>query len=367
MRLFTRSLFAGTAMAVVLGGAAVAQEEKVLNVYNWSDYIAEDTIANFEEKTGIKVNYDVYDSNEMLEAKLLAGNSGYDVIMPTSTFLARFVQGNIVQPLDKSKIPNWKNLDEALLAGLQNNDPGNAHAGIYQWGTNGYGYIPSKVEAALGPDAPTDSWDLMFDPKNAEKLADCGIYVLDSPSEVFPVTMAYLGYPFDTEDPEAYKKAEELWMGVRPYIKKFHSSEYINALANGDACVAMGFSGDVFQAKFRAEEAGKDFVVEYTIPKEGTAMWFDTLAIPVDAPHPDNAHAFINYLLEPEVIGAITDYVAYANAVPASEAYVSEEIWNDPAIFPTQEVKEKLFVDKPAGQKLDRLRTRTWNKIKTGR
>ncbi|WP_404381032.1 polyamine ABC transporter substrate-binding protein [Caenispirillum salinarum] len=367
MRQFTRSLIAGTAMAVVMAGGAVAQEEKVLNVYNWSDYIAEDTIANFEKETGIKVNYDVYDSNEMLEAKLLAGNSGYDVIVPTSTFLARFVQGDIVQPLDKSKIPNWDNLDEDLMKGLQAADPGNEHAAIYQWGTNGYGYIPSKVEAALGADAPTDSWDLIFDPANAEKLAECGIYVLDSPSEIFPVTMEYLGHPFNTDDPAHYEEAEALWMKIRPYIKKFHSSEYINALANGDACVAMGFSGDIFQAKYRAEEAGKDFTVEYTIPKEGTAMWFDTLAIPADAPHPDNAHTFINYILQPEVIGAITDYVAYANAVPASEEYVSDEIWNDPAIFPTAEVKEKLFVDTPAGQKLDRLRTRTWNKIKTGR
>ncbi|GAA0576780.1 polyamine ABC transporter substrate-binding protein [Caenispirillum bisanense] len=367
MRVFTRSLVAGMAVATGLAGGAVAQEAKVLNVYNWSDYIAEDTIANFEKETGIKVNYDVYDSNEMLEAKLLAGNSGYDVIMPTSTFLARFVKGNIVQPLDKSKIPNFANLDPGLLAGLANNDPGNAHAGIYQWGTNGLGYIPEKVTAALGADAPVNSWDLLFKPENAAKLASCGIYVLDSPSEIFPITMAYLGYAPDTEDAEAYKKAEELWAGIRPYITKFHSSEYINALANGDACVAMGFSGDVFIAASRAEEAGKPFTVEYAIPKEGTLMWFDTLAIPADAPHPENAHAFINYILQPEVVGAITNYVSYANAVPASKDVVDPEIWNNPAIFPTDEVKQKLFVDKPASQKLDRLRTRSWNKIKTGK
>ncbi|MCA1939772.1 MAG: polyamine ABC transporter substrate-binding protein [Caenispirillum bisanense] len=366
MRVLTRSLVAGMAMAAGLAGGAVAEEEKVLNVYNWSDYIAEDTIANFEKETGIKVNYDVYDSNEMLEAKLLAGNSGYDIIVPTSTFLARFVQGKIVQPLDKSKIPNFENLDPSLMKGLANNDPGNEHAAIYQWGTNGLGYIPEKVTAALGEGAPVNSWDLIFKPENAKKLADCGIYVLDSPSEIFPITMTYLGYAPDTDDPEAYKKAEELWSGIRPYIKKFHSSEYINALANGDACVAMGFSGDVFIAAARAEEAGKDFTVEYAIPKEGTLMWFDTLAIPADAPHPENAHKFINYILQPQVVGAITNYVSYANAVPASKDVVDPEIWNNPSIFPTDEVKQKLFVDKPANQKLDRLRTRTWNKIKTG-
>jgi putrescine transport system substrate-binding protein len=356
-----------TAAAVAVTSAATpAAAEGELHFYNWSDYIAEDTIPNFEDKTGIDVTYDVFDSNEVLEAKLLAGNTGYDLVVPTGVFMERQVRAGIFQPLDKAKIPNLENLDPTLMAYLATLDPGNEHAAIYMWGTTGIGYNVDMVAERLGEDAPTDSWDLFFKPENLEKLADCGVHVLDAPTELLPIALNYLGLDPNSANPEDFETVKALLDPIRPHITKFHSSEYINALANGDICLAIGWSGDVLQAAYRAEEVGNDVQVNYVIPKEGTLMWFDTLVIPKDAPNPDAAHQMINYLLEPEVTASISNYVAYANANEAAKEFMDEEILNDPRIYPPQEVLERLFPDRASSQAVDRMRTRLWNRFKTG-
>ncbi|MEZ5479156.1 MAG: polyamine ABC transporter substrate-binding protein [Thiolinea sp.] len=356
------------ALSVALCGAvpAVHAEEKVLNVYNWSDYIDETVIADFEEKTGIKINYDVFDSNEILETKLLAGSSGYDLVVPSAHFLSRQIKAGVFQPLDKEKLPNLKNAWDVILERTAIYDEGNAHSVNYLWGTTGIGYVEEKVKEVLGEDAPLDSWDLVFKPEYAEKLAKCGIHWLDAPTEMIPAMEKYLGLDPAKTDADALAKVEELALKVRPYIQKFHSSEYIGALANGDICVAIGWSGDVFQAQSRAEENETGMTVNYVIPKEAAQMWFDMLTIPVDAKHVDEAHQFINYLLEPEVIAKISNYVAYANGNKASQEFIDKEILENPAIYPTPEVMERLFTTKAYEGKLQRLVTRTWTKIKSG-
>jgi putrescine transport system substrate-binding protein len=362
---FLRAL-TGFAVGALFAGQALAAEEKVLNVYNWSDYIAEDTLAKFEAETGIKVNYDVYDSNEMLESKLLAGSSGYDIVVPTSDTMARMIKGSILQKLDKAKIPNLANLDPSLMGRAEGFDPGNEHAAIYMWGTNGLGINTAKIKEILGEDAPVDSYALLFDPKYAEKLSACGIHVLDSASEVFGVARNYLGLDPNSESKDDLAKATELWMSVRPYVQKFHSSEFINALANGDICMAFGYSGDILQAQSRAEEAGNGVVIDYVIPKEGTMVWFDMMSIPVDAPHPENAHAFINFILEPPITADISNYVWYANANAKATELVIEDVRDNPGVYPSAEVMEKLFIQKAASPAFERERTRAWTKVKTG-
>ena len=359
---------AGTAAKPADGAkpAAPAAEEPVLNIYNWSDYIAEDTLANFTKETGIKVTYDTFDSNETLEAKLVAGNTGYDVVVPSLTFLARQVQAGVFQPIDKSKLSNYGNLDPEIQALIAKNDPGNKYAVNYLWGTTGIGYNVKKIREILGPDAPTDSWALFFDPKNLSKLKKCGVYVLDTPSEIMPLALNYLGEDPNSFDEKVIRKGEALLKSIRPYITQFHSSEYINALANGDACIAIGWSGDVFQARDRAEEAGKGVEIAYVIPKEGAALWFDMLAIPKDAKHPDNAHKFINYLLRPDVMAGISNYVAYANANKASLPLVDQELKDNPGVYPTPEASKRLFSLAVLPPEVDRLFTRIWTTLKTG-
>ncbi|MEC9345714.1 MAG: polyamine ABC transporter substrate-binding protein [Pseudomonadota bacterium] len=352
------------AAAVVMPVGAMADGQ--LNFYNWSDYIAEDTIPNFEAKTGTKVNYDVYDSNDVLEAKLLAGNSGYDLVVPTAMpALGRLIKAGAVQKLDKSKIPNLANLDPELMDRVRSADPNLEYAAIWQWGTNGIGINVDKVTERLG-EMPTDTFDLLFKPEVVAKLADCGVTILDSADEVMPLVMNYLGYEPFAEDPKALKAAEDLMMKIRPHVRYFHSSRYINDLANGEVCVSNGFSGDIFIAASRAEEAGNNITIEYKIPREGSLIWFDVMTIPAGAPNLDNAHAFINYALEPEVMAGITNYVWYANAVPASMAMVDEEVRNNPSIFPTEEVKKKLFSAKLFSPKFTRELTRAWTKVRTG-
>jgi len=346
---------------------APAAEAKVLNVYNWSDYIAEDTIAGFEAETGIKVTYDVFDSNEVLEAKLLAGNTGYDLVVPSLSFLSRQIQAGVFQPLDKSKLSNYGNLDTDLLQRIAPKDSGNAHSVPYLWGTTGIGYNPEKVTAALGEDAPVDSWDLIFKVENISKLQSCGVALLDTPQEVIPIALHYLGEDPNSFDEEVIRKAEALLATVRPHITYFHSSQYINDLANGDICVALGWSGDVLQAADRAEEADKGVSVEYVLPKEGGPMWFDMLAIPKDARHPNNAHAFIDYLMRPQVAADITNYVAFASGNAAALELVDEEIRSNENIYPTDEMEEKLFTFAVLPPEVDRLYTRIWTTLKTGR
>ncbi len=355
--------FVLTAAAASVAVSAAAED---LHVYNWSDYIADDTIAKFEEETGIDVTYDVYDSNEVLEAKMLTGSSGYDIVVPTSDFLRRQVAAGVYMELDKSKLPNLANMDPQLMANASVYDEGNAHSVIYMWGTTGIGYNVGKVEEALGADAPTDSWALVFDPANAEKLADCGITLLDAPTEVLPAAMNYLGLDPRSTAPEDFEKGTELINSIRPYIRYFHSSQYINDLANGEVCVSVGWSGDVFQAQARAEEAGNGVEIAYVIPKEGALQWFDLLAIPKDAPNPDAAHKFINFLMDPQVTADITNYVWYANGNAASMPLVDPEITSDPGIFPTEEAKARLWGAAVYDGRTDRVVTRLWTQLKTG-
>ncbi|MCA0997513.1 polyamine ABC transporter substrate-binding protein [Alloyangia pacifica] len=354
------SFSAGLALA-----AAAAHADEV-RVYNWSDYIDESLLEKFEEETGIDLIYDVFDSNEVLETKMLAGGSGYDVVVPTGTFLQRQIAAGAFQKLDKSKLPNIENMWDVISERTAKYDPGNEYAINYMWGTTGIGVNVPKVKEILGEDAPIDSWDLVFKPENMEKLAECGVYFLDAPSEMIPAALQYIGEDPDSHDPDVIAKAEDVYMPIRPYISKFHSSEYINALANGDICVAVGWSGDVLQARDRAAEAENGVEVAYNAPKEGAQMWFDQMAIPVDAPNPDAAHVFLNFIMDPENMAAASNYVYYANGNKASQEFLAEDVIGDPAIYPSEEALENLFTTTPYEPKVQRVVTRLWTKIKSG-
>ncbi|MEP3301453.1 MAG: polyamine ABC transporter substrate-binding protein, partial [Roseibium sp.] len=322
MSLKTR-LFSAAVMLAASTVLATAQE-RVVNIYNWSDYIDESILEDFTKETGIKVVYDVFDSNEVLETKLLAGSTGYDIVVPTGTFLARQITAGVFQKLDKSKLPNLENMDPAIMSRLEKYDPGNEYAINYMWGTTGLGINVDKVKERLG-DMPLNSWSLVFDPETVGKLADCGVYMLDTADELLPAALNYLGLDPDSNAPDDLAKAEELLLSVRPSVKKFHSSEYINALANGDICLAVGWSGDVLQARDRAAEADQGVTIEYTIPKEGALMWFDNMAIPGDATHVEEAHEFLNYIMKPEVAAKASNYVYYANGNVASKEFLNED------------------------------------------
>ncbi len=351
-------------IAAAVSGAASAQAATV-HIYNWSDYIGETTLEEFQKATGIKPVYDVFDSNETLEGKLLAGRTGYDVVVPSNHFLGKQIRAGAFQKLDKSKLPNWENLDPALLKQLEKNDPGNAYAAPYLWGTNGIGYNVEQVTAALGIEK-VDSWAVLFEPENAKKLAGCGIALLDSADEMIPAVLNYLGLDPNSTDPDDYAKAEAKLLEIRPYVRYFHSSKYVSDLANGNICIAAGFSGDVFQAAARADEAGKGVDIAYAIPKEGGNLWFDMLAIPADAQNVEEAHRFINYLLDPEVIASVSDYVGYANPNTKADSLMDQEVRNDPSVYPPQAVLDRLYVSAELPQKIMRLMTRSWTKIKSG-
>ena len=362
--LFSKSLLSLTLASLFC--ATSVQADQTVRIYNWSDYIAEDTIPNFTKETNIKVVYDVFDSNETLEAKLLSGNSGYDIVVPTSHFLSKQIKAGAFQKLDKSKLPNLVHLDPILMKQLQKADPGNDYAIPYLWGTNGIGYNEAKIKEILGEDAPVNSWDLVFDPKYASKLSKCGIAYLDSADEIMPIVLNYIGLPHDSTNKDDYKKAADKLQEVRPYITYFHSSKYIGDLANGNICVAIGYSGDVMQAAARAEEAENGQVIKYSIPKEGSVLWFDMMGVPVDARSPENAMTFMNYILEPKVIAPISDYVAYANPNKDATALVDPEITGDPSIYPDKETMEHLWVDDVLPNKVMRAMTRAWSSVKTG-
>jgi len=354
-----------TMTAALFSAGASLAEDKVVNVYNWSDYIDNSILTDFTKETGIKVVYDVFDSNEILETKLLAGGSGYDVVVPTGPFLARQIQAGVFQKLDKSKLPNLQNMWPEVMGRLAKYDPGNEYAVNYMWGTTGIGYNVDKVKAALG-DVPIDSWDVIFKPENAEKLKSCGINILDASDETFAIAMNYLGKPGDSKKKEDLEAGGDVYMKIRPYVRTFNASAYIDDLANGDTCITIGWSGDVLQAKNRAEEAKNGVKINYIIPKEGTYMWFDNLAIPADAKHVDEAHAFINYLMKPEVIAKASNYVQYANGNLASQKFVDETILKNPQVYPTGDVLGKLFTISPYGPKEQRVLNRLWTQIKTG-
>ncbi|MFD2180024.1 polyamine ABC transporter substrate-binding protein [Veronia pacifica] len=344
-----------------------ASAEEILRIYNWSDYIAEDTIENFEKETGIKVTYDVYDGNDVLEAKLLSGNSGYDIVVPSSSYLAKQIKAGVYQKLDLTRLTNKGNLDVSLMKRLQNADPGNAHSIPYLWGTNGIGYNLDKVKAALGGELPENKLDLLFKSEYASKLKGCGIAIVDAADEVFPQVLHSLGLDPNSKNKADYKKAGKKLAEIRPNVAYFHSSRYITDLANGDICLAFGFSGDIFQAAYRAEEAGNGQNVVYAIPSDGAMLWFDTMAIPADAKNAANAHKFMNYILRPEVIAPITDYVAYANPNPPSNKLLDPEVLNNPAIYPPEETLAKLFVAEVLPKKISREMNRIWTRMKTGK
>ncbi len=360
-----KTMLAGVAALSLMSGAALAQD-RVVNVYNWSDYIDESILEDFTKDTGIKVVYDVFDSNEVLETKLLAGGTGYDVVVPTGTFLARQIQAGVFAKLDKSKLSNLSNMWKDIEARVEKYDPGNDYSINYMWGTTGLGYNVEKVKAALGDDAPVDSWDLFFKQENIEKLKDCGVFVLDAPTEMIPAALNYLGLDPDSKDPAEIEKAGELLKSVRPYVQKYHSSEYINALANGDICLAVGWSGDVLQARDRAAEADNGVTVEYSIPKEGALMWFDQMAIPADAPHTEEALEFLNYIMRPEVMAKASNYVYYANGNKASQQFLNEDVIGDPAIYPTEDAVKNLYTVTPYPPKVNRVVTRIWTAVKSG-
>lgn len=344
---------------------AAKADEQIVNVYNWGNSIGKDTIANFEKATGIKVVYQEFDSNDTLQAKLLSGNSGYDVVVPSDMYWARQMQAGIFQKIDKSKIPNYAHLDPTIMKILTQDDPGNQYGIPWSWGSDGIGVNVEKVKAALGNDVPLDSWSLLFDPKYAQKLKGCGISLLDSPLDVFGMALFYLKKDPNTTNPADYQAAYEMLKGIRPYITQFNSASYINDLAGGDICIALGWSGDVNSARLAAEAAKKSYHIKYLIPSEGTALWFDMMAIPKDAPHPENAAKFINFVISAQEAANLTNYTSYPSAVPDAKALVRPEVLADPAVFPPPEVYRKMFVSKPMTAELTRLQNRLWAKLKT--
>lgn len=374
MKLRTLSLGLAAAVLTACGGGADSTAEGgkasagVLNVYNYSDYIAEDTIPAFEKATGIKVTYDVFDSDEMVEAKLLAGDSGYDVVVPTLNFFGRQIQAGVFLPLDKSKIPNLSGLDPQIMERIATQDPGNKYGVPYMVGTTGIGYNVAKLKERFGGDTSiASSWDLVFKPENIAKMKDCGVTILDTPADMIPIALHYLGLDPHSGNEADLNKAAELLKSIRPYVQNFHSSQYVSSLANGSTCLVVGWSGDILQARDRAEEAGNGVEVAYSIPVEGAPQWFDMLAIPADAKNVDAAYAFINHLLDPQVAANNTNYITYANPVKEATALVDEEIRNDPTIYPSAEVSAKMFTYAVNSPETDRLYTRLWQDIKTGR
>ncbi len=353
----------GAIAAMLMAGPALADKE--VRIYNWSDYIEASILEDFTKETGIKVTYDVFDSNDVLETKLLASGSGYDIVVPTGPYLTRLIAAKVFQKLDKTKIPNLKYMWPEILERTAVYDPGNEYSVNYMWGTTSLGYNVAKIKAAM-PDAPVDSWDMIFKPEVVSKFKDCGIHLLDSADDILPAALHYLKLNPDSKDPEDIKKAGELLEKIRPNIQKFHSSEFINALANGYICLAVGFSGDILQGANRAKEAKNGVEVVLSVPKEGAMMWFDQMAIPADAKNVEEAHIFIDYLMRPEVLAKASNYIQYANGNLESQKFIDEAILKNPNIYPDAEMLKRLYVKTSYDAKLQRTVTRTWTKVTTG-
>lgn len=359
------------AAALTLLSQGAGAEERVVNFYNWSNYMAPGVLEAFTRETGIKVVYDTFDANETLETRLMAGKSGYDVVVPTAYFLQRQIKANIVQKLDKSKLPNLANAWPMVTKNLATYDPGNEFAANYMWGTTGIGYNVAKVKQILGPDARIDSWDIVFKPENLAKFKDCGVHMLDSADDIFPAALSYLGLdPNSTRQPDL-EKAADVVAKIRPSVRKFHSSEYLSALATGEICFVVGWSGDIMQARARAAEAKKDnnngVEIGYAIPKEGAQMFFDNLAIPADAKNVKEAYELINYLYRPDVAAKNSDFLSYANGNLASQKLVDPKILNDKNIYPDDATLAKLFVITARDPATQRVINRLWTRVKTGR
>jgi putrescine transport system substrate-binding protein len=362
----TRCVVAIAAVLALLSPSAKA-EERTVNFYNWSNYMAPGVLEDFTRETGIKVVYDTFDANETLETRLLAGKSGYDVVVPTAYFLQRQIAANVFQKLDKSKLSNLANAWPVVTKRLAIYDPGNQYAANYMWGTTGIGYNVKAVQKILGADARIDSWDVVFKPENLAKFKDCGIQVLDSADDIFPAALGYLGLDPNSTKPADLERAADLVLKIRPYVRKFHSSEYLSALATGEICFVVGWSGDIMQARSRAAEAKNDIEIGYTIPKEGAQMFFDNLAIPADAKNVAEAYALINYLYRPEVAARNSDFLSYANGNLASQKLVDPKILNDRNIYPDEAILKKLFVITARDPATQRVINRLWTRVKTGR
>jgi putrescine transport system substrate-binding protein len=365
-----RHAIAIAALSVVAGAgvftAVPAFADGELNVYNWSDYIAKDTIPTFEKETGIKVKYDNYDSDDTLQAKLLAGSSGYDIVVPTSNYMAKQIEAGVYQKLDKSKIPNLANLDPTLMKMIAEADPGNQYGVPWAYGTDGIGYNVQAIKKALGDNAPVDSWALVLDPANASKLKGCGISILDQAVDVFASTLQYMHRDPNSTNPGDYQAAFDVLKKVRPYITQFNSSGYINDLANNDVCVALGWSGDVGIASRRAAEAKRSYDIKFSNVKEGGLLWFDVMVVPKDAPHPEAAMKWINYISEPKTNAAITNEVFYPTANRAARQFVLPAVAQDHTVYPPDDVLSKMTLMRPLSADILRLENRLWARLKTG-
>ncbi len=364
---FPIRLTVAIATMLTFSWAPVKAGERTVNFYNWSNYMAPDVLENFTRETGIKVVYDTFDANETLETRLMAGKSGYDVVVPTAYFLQRQIKANIFQKLDKSKLPNLANAWPVVVQRLATYDPGNLYAANYMWGTTGIGYNVQMVQKILGPDAKIDSWDIVFKPENLAKFKDCGVHMLDSADDIFPAALNYLRLDPNSTRQADLEKAADLLLKVRPYVRKFHSSEYLSALATGEICFVVGWSGDIMQARSRAAEAKNGIEIGYTIPKQGAQMFFDNLAIPADAQHVAEAYELINYLYRPDVAAKNSDFLSYANGNLASQKLVDPKILNDRNIYPDEATLAKLFVITARDPATQRIINRLWTKVKTGR
>jgi len=360
----TRNL--APALAVLLSTTTLAQAQSSINVFNWSDYIADGILEQFTAQTGIAVNYDVFDSNDTLEARMMAGSTGFDVVVPTSDYMMRQIAAGIYQPLNKDLLPNLVHMDPALMALAAAFDEGNRHGVIYMWGTTGIGYNRAAVAERMGADYVVNSWNLIFDPANIARFADCGVAMLDAPTEGIPPALRFLGLDPTSTNEEDLNRAAELLESIRPHIRYFHSSQYISDLANGEICLAVGWSGDILQAAARAVEAGQGVEINYAIPTEGAHLWFDMMVIPADAPNPEGAHAFINFMMDPQVAAANTNYIQYPNANLASRAFIDPAILADTTVYPTDETIATSWTLRPYDAATDRIVSRLWTRVRTG-
>jgi len=365
--MWTKALGATAALILSMSLAACGQSDKqdTLKIYNWSDYIDPLILADFTKETGIKVQYDTFDSNEILETKVLQGDTGYDIVAPSNHNIPRYVTAGAITALDKSKLPNEKNLWPEIMAYMEPFDPGSKHTIPYMWGTIGIGYNVKEVAKRL-PGVNIDSWAVVFDPVNLAKLKDCGVYYLDASEDMYAVALNYLGKDPNSKNLADYQAATDMMVKARPFVRKFHSSEYVEALANGDICVAIGYSGDILQAKTRAEEAKNGVEINYVIPKEGSQVWFDVFAIPADAPNKEAAYKFLDYMLRPDVIAKASNFTQYANANSAATPLVDAAVRDNPNVYPTPEVSKRLFVTTAKDQALLRDVTRMWTRVQTG-
>ncbi|MBR1221427.1 polyamine ABC transporter substrate-binding protein [Bradyrhizobium sp. U87765 SZCCT0131] len=355
------------AAATLLAAVQARADERVVNFYNWSNYVAPGVLDEFTRETGIKVVYDTFDANETLETRLLAGKSGYDVVVPTAYFLQRQIKAGVFQKLDKAKLPNLANAWPFVADRLAVYDPGNVYAVNYMWGTTGIGYNVKTVRAILGPDARIESWDIVFKPENLAKFRDCGVHMLDSADDILPAALNYLGLDPNSSKPEDLEKAADLVSKVRPSVRKFHSSEYLNGLATGEICLVVGWSGDIKQAQSRATEANNGVEIGYAIPREGAQMFFDNLAIPADAKNVAEAYALINFLYRPEIAARNSDFLSYANGNLASQKLISPKVAGDTTVYPDEATLKKLFVITAREPAAQRVINRLWTRVKTGR